>query len=73
MIPIPIKPVYSLAELADVCGVKRRLFRKLLVDEGIEILGRHRGSYVSLSEIERKLPSLFEGIRVAHSLLEDLR
>jgi len=71
MIPIPIKPVYSLAEL--VCGVKRRLFRKLLVDEGIEILGRHRGSYVSLSEIERKLPSLFEGIRVAHSLLEDLR
>jgi len=73
MIPLPIKPIYSLAELASACGVKRRLLRKLLVAEGIEILGRHRGTYISLSEIERKLPTFFEGIRAAHSLLGDLR
>jgi len=73
MIPLPIKPVYSLAELAHVCGVKRRLLRKLLTHEGIEIMGCHRGSYVSLAEIERKLPTLFDGIRAAHSLLEELR
>ena len=73
MIELPIKPMYSLAELARLCGVERRVLRKLFAREGIEILGHRRLSFVSLSEIERKLPSLFEGIRVAHSLLEDLR
>jgi hypothetical protein len=73
MIRLPIKPIYSLDELARGCNVPRRLLRKLLIVEGVEILGRHKLAFVSLSEIERKLPSLFDGIRVAHSLLEDSR
>lgn len=73
MIHLPIKPVYSLSELASACGIPRRLLRKLFARQGIEILGRHRLAFVSLSEIERKLPTLFEGIRAAHFLLEDLR
>jgi hypothetical protein len=73
MIDLPIKPMYSLSELASACGIRCRLLRKVFAREGIVILGRHRGAYVSLSEIERKLPTLFEGIRAAHVLLEDLR
>jgi hypothetical protein len=41
--------------------------------EGVEILGGGKLSFVSLSEIERKLPTFFEGIKVAHSLLEAFR
>jgi len=73
MIDLPIKPMYSLSELGNACGVKCRVLRKVFAREGIVILGRHRASYVSLSEIERKLPTLFEGIRAAHILLEGLR
>jgi hypothetical protein len=73
MIELPIKPMYSLAELAHTCGVERRVLQTVLEREGIEIIGGGKLSYVSLAEIERKLPTLFEGIRVAHSLLEELR
>ena len=72
MIHLPIKPMYSLAELASMCGVTRRLLRKLFLREGIVIFGGGKLLHVSLSEIERKLPALFEGIRAAHALLESL-
>jgi hypothetical protein len=73
MIELPIKPFYSLTELARICEVERRVLRKLLHREGVEIIGGGKLSFVSLSEIERKLPSFFEGIRAAHFLLEALR
>jgi AraC-like DNA-binding protein len=72
MIDLPIKPFYSLSELARVCGVQRRTLRKLFHREGIELLGSGKLAFVSLSEIERKLPTLFEGIRAAHHLLDGL-
>jgi hypothetical protein len=73
MIELPIKPVYSLTELARICCVERRVLRKLFARQGIEVIGGGKLSFVSLSEIEQKLPSLFEGMRVAHSLLESFR
>jgi hypothetical protein len=73
MIDLPIKPFYSLTELARVCGVERRALRKLFQRKGLELLGSGKLVFVSLSEIERKLPTLFEGIRAAHNLLEGLR
>jgi hypothetical protein len=73
MIDLPIKPFYSLSELARVCGVERRALRKLFHREGVELLGSGKLAFVSLSEIERKLPTLFEGIRAAHNILEGLR
>jgi hypothetical protein len=73
MIDLPIKPLYSLTELARTCHVERRVLRKLFAREGVEILGGGKLSFVSLSEIERKLPTFFEGIKVAHSLLEAFR
>lgn len=73
MIELPIKPLYSLTELADVCGLERRVLRKLFAREGIEVVGRGKLMFVSLAEIERKLPTLFDGIRSAHYLLEALR
>jgi len=45
----------------------------VLAREGIEFIGDGKLTYVSVAELERKLPTLLEGIRVAHSLLEDLR
>jgi hypothetical protein len=73
MIALPIKPIYSLTELARVCDVERRALRQLFAREGIVVIGRGKLSFVSLSEIERKLPVFFEGIRAAHFLLQDLR
>jgi hypothetical protein len=73
MIELPIKPIYSLAELAHTCGVDRRILQTVLAREGIEFIGDGKLTYVSVAELERKLPTLLEGIRVAHSLLEDLR
>jgi hypothetical protein len=73
VIDLPIKPIYSLTELARSCAVERRVLRKLFAREGVEVLGSGKLSFVSLSEIERKLPTFFEGIKVAHSLLESLR
>jgi hypothetical protein len=72
-ISLPIKPFYSLTELARICAVERRVLRKLLTREGVEILGGGKLSFVSLSEIERKLPTFFEGIKSARCLLEALR
>jgi hypothetical protein len=37
------------------------------------ILGEENLSFLSLSEIEQKLPSFFEGIKAAHALLEGLK
>ena len=70
MIDLPIKPLYSLTELARVCAVERRVLRKLFAREGIELVGGGKLSFVSLSEIEQKLPSFVEGIKAAHCLLE---
>ena len=70
---LPIKPLYSLTELARACGVDRRVLRTFFVREGVAILGEAKLSFISLSEIEQKLPSFFEGIKAAHALLEGLK
>lgn len=67
---LPIKPLYSLTELARACGVDRRVLRTFFLREGLAILGEGKLSFVSLSEIEQKLPSFVEGIKAAHCLLE---
>ena len=59
--------------LAAVCAIDRRSLRRFFIREGVEILGRGKLSFVSLSEIQRKLPSFFEGIQLAHRVLHGLQ
>jgi predicted DNA-binding protein YlxM (UPF0122 family) len=72
MTDLPIKPIYSLREIADACRVDRRALRKVLDRAGVEVFGGGKLAFVSLAEIERKVPQLFDGIRAAHALLRSL-
>jgi hypothetical protein len=73
MTRLTIKPAYTLTELAASFSVDRRTMRRILDHQGVEIVGDAKLAFVSIAEIERKLPSLFEGIKVAHALHEALR
>ena len=69
---LPIKAAYTLSELAKALSVDRRTLRHILAYQGVETFGDSKLVLISIAEIERKLPSLFEGMKLVHSLLESI-
>jgi hypothetical protein len=65
---LPIKALYTMGELARASLIERRMLRRLLEREGVELLVSGRISYVPLSELEVKVRPLWEGIKAAHAL-----
>jgi len=69
---LTIKAAYTLSELAKALSVDRRTLRHILAYQGVETFGDSKLVLISIAEIERKLPSLFEGIKLAHMLQDQL-
>jgi hypothetical protein len=55
--------VYSIARLAKLGGVSRFLLRRLLKASGVTFVRSGRTVLVPLSEIEEKLPTLWNSFR----------
>ena len=73
MIRLTIRPAYTVRELALALSVDRRTMRRVLDYHGVEFIGDGKFAFVSIAELERKVPSLFEGIKLADALCESVR
>ncbi len=65
---LPLRAAYDVTELARATGIERRRLRRVLEDAGVRFLQCGRVRLVSLSEIERKVPLLWEGIKSAYAV-----
>ena len=59
---LPLRAVYSVAELAHASGVSIYLMRRILKGSGVRIMQPARLLLVPLCEVHRKLPELWESI-----------
>jgi hypothetical protein len=64
-----VRAVYSIAELASIGNVSRQSLGRLLEACGIEFVYAGRTALVPLSEIERKIPPLWESILASERVL----
>jgi excisionase family DNA binding protein len=65
---LPLRALYSVAELARAGGVERRKMRRLLQQAGVRVLRVGKLWCVSVSELEERVPTLWEGIRSVETL-----
>jgi hypothetical protein len=65
---LPVRALYLLAELASASGLSERRFKSFLKLSDVEILRTGRYLYVPLTELEEKIPSLWESIKAAEAL-----
>jgi hypothetical protein len=65
---LEIRALYSIAELARAAGVTTYMLRRALRAAGVDLLRSGRALYVPLSEIESKIPSLWQSIRRAEQV-----
>jgi hypothetical protein len=62
---LPIRALYSLAELVDASGVDRRILQRALTLAGVPMLKIDRLYYVSLPDLEGSGRALWESIQTA--------
>ncbi|HEY1696051.1 MAG TPA: hypothetical protein VGG39_27980 [Polyangiaceae bacterium] len=60
---LPVQALYSVARLARFAHVTRHLLVRVLRSNGVVFVRGGRALFVPLSEIERKIPPLFDSIR----------
>jgi hypothetical protein len=60
--------LYRVSELAKAVGVSHRRFQRLLRVQGVQLLRCGRFMYVPLSELEDKIPPLWDSIKAAEML-----
>jgi hypothetical protein len=65
---LPVRAVYSIGELARAANVERRRLVRILEQADVCFVTTGRVRLVPLSEIERKVPPLWEGIKAAYAL-----
>ena len=65
---LPIQALYPVSELARVMGVSHRRLQKLLETSEVYVMRAGRFLYVPLTELEEKVPPLWESIKAAESL-----
>jgi len=70
---LPLRAAYTVAELARASGIDRRRIQRILEQAEVSFLMSGSVRLVSLSEIELKVPSLWEGIKAAHTLSGEAR
>jgi hypothetical protein len=70
---LPIQALYSVNQLARAAGVPHRRLQRLLKLEEVRVLHAGRFLLVALTEIEDKLPLLWESIKAAEALRERTR
>jgi hypothetical protein len=65
---LPIQAVYYLTHLARAMGVSHRRLLRVLKNEGAQVYRDGRFFLVPLTELEDKVPALWESLKVADSL-----
>jgi hypothetical protein len=65
---LPIQALYSVSQLARAMGVTHRRLQKLLKIEEVQVFRVGRFLLVPLTELEEKVPPLWESVKAAESL-----
>jgi len=65
---LPLRAAYSIGELARAARVDRRRLARVLEQADVTFLMSGRVRLVSLSELEGKVPTLWEGIKAAYAI-----
>jgi hypothetical protein len=65
---LPIQALYPVSALARAMGVSHRRLQKLLETAEVCVMRAGRFLYVPLTELEEKVPPLWESIKAAESL-----
>jgi hypothetical protein len=71
--PLEVQAVYSVAALARVANVTPHLLRRVLRANDVVFVRAGRSVLVPLSEIESKIPPLWESIKAAEALRGETR
>jgi len=65
---LPVQALYPVSELARAMGVSHRRLQRLLEASEVYVMRAGRFLYVPLTELEEKVPPLWESIKAAESL-----
>ena len=65
---LPIQALYSVRQLAQAAGVTHRRLQRLLKVQEVQVFRVGRFLLVPLTEIEDKLPTLCDSMKVAEAL-----
>ena len=65
---LPLRAFYSLASLTRATALDRRTLRTVLERAGVQQVRTGRSVWVPLSELELKVPALWESIKAAEML-----
>ena len=65
---LPIQALYPVSELARAVGVTHRRLQKLLKIEGVHVYRVGRFLFVPMTELEEKVPPIWESIKASESL-----
>jgi hypothetical protein len=65
---LPVQALYSVAQLARAMGVTHRRLQRLLKIEEVQVFRVGRFLLVPLTELEEKVPPLWESVKAAESL-----
>ena len=65
---LPIQALYPVSELARAMGISHRQLQKLLKTAEVCLMRAGRFLYVPLTELEEKVPPLWESLKAAESL-----
>jgi hypothetical protein len=66
--PLPLQAFYRVGDLARASGVPHRQFQRLLKSEDVRVYRVGRLLLVPLTELEDKVPLLWESVKAAESL-----
>jgi len=67
-VPLQVQELYSVARLARFANVTRHVLRRVLRSNGVVLLNGGRSLFVPLSEIQRKIPPLWESLCLAEEV-----
>jgi len=65
---LPLRALYSLSQVAKACALDRRAMKVVLDEAGVRFLKSGERWWVPLSELELKVPPLWESIKAAEML-----
>jgi hypothetical protein len=68
---IPLRPLYSVSELARATGVSRKYLRRVLDERGVQLFVMGGRPWVPLSEIVAKLKPLWDSVQASGGVQDE--
>ena len=68
MADLPLRAAYTIGELSRASSIERRRLLRILEQAGVSFLFVGKVRLVSLSELERKVQPLWEGIKATYAI-----